>query len=74
MQDLEHTGIAMSSGDMMDTSQMLVQNGNYTDERFIDIMVPHHQMAIDMAKTAQENAEHPEIKQLSQDTLPVHKL
>jgi uncharacterized protein (DUF305 family) len=43
----------------------LVQNGNYSDERFIDMMVPHHQMAVDLAKVAKEQGQHTEITQLA---------
>jgi uncharacterized protein (DUF305 family) len=50
-----------------DASGMLTENGEYSDERFIDAMVPHHQGAIDMAQVALENAEHPEILALSED-------
>ena len=35
------------------------------DLMFMDSMTPHHQSAIDMAKLAQEQGEHPEIKQLA---------
>lgn len=48
---------------------MMAQTGAYSDERFIDMMVPHHQGAIDMAKVAQEKAEHPEIKQLADNVI-----
>ena len=47
----------------------LVQDGDYSDERFIDMMAPHHQMAVVMAKVAEDNAEHPEIKQLADNTI-----
>ncbi len=54
-----------TAGDLQATApDTLVQNGEYSDERFIDMMVPHHQTAVDMGKVAQENAEHPELKQL----------
>jgi uncharacterized protein (DUF305 family) len=43
----------------------LVQNGRYSDERFIDMMVPHHLMAIQMAQIAQKQGEHAQIKQLA---------
>ena len=43
----------------------LVQNGHYSDERFIDMLVPHHLMAIQMAQVAQKQGEHAEIKQLA---------
>lgn len=35
------------------------------DQMFIDMMVPHHQGALDMAKIAQERAEHPELKAMA---------
>jgi uncharacterized protein (DUF305 family) len=35
------------------------------DQMFIDMMVPHHQAAIEMALVALEKAEHPEIKQMA---------
>src|SRR4051794_294921 len=35
------------------------------DQNFIDMMVTHHQAAIDMAKVAQRQGEHAEIKQLA---------
>jgi uncharacterized protein (DUF305 family) len=37
------------------------------DQAFIDGMVPHHLAAVDMARIAQEKAEHAEIKQLADD-------
>ena len=33
------------------------------DQEFIDMMVAHHQSGVEMAKLAQERAEHPELKQ-----------
>lgn len=39
-------------------------SGEY-DQMFIDMMVTHHQAAVEMAKVAQRKAEHPEIKQLA---------
>ncbi len=35
------------------------------DRVFIDMMVPHHQGAVEMAKLAQQRGEHPEIKQMA---------
>ena len=54
---------------MMAASEMLMENGEYSDERFIDAMVPHHQGAIDMAEVALENAEHPELLQLAENVI-----
>ncbi len=44
---------------------VLIHNGEYSDQRFIDIMAAHHAMAIDMAKVATDKAEHPEIRNLA---------
>jgi uncharacterized protein (DUF305 family) len=51
------------------TSEMLMENGEYSDERFIDAMGPHHQEAVDMARVALANAEHPEIRQLAENII-----
>lgn len=37
------------------------------DEAFIDMMVPHHQAAIEMARIAQERATHDELRALADD-------
>ena len=69
MQSMEHTDMEMGSGQMMDASQMVMENGKYSDERFIDAMVPHHQGAIEMAQVALQNAEHPEIRTLANNII-----
>ena len=43
--------------------------GNPTDRAFVAEMIPHHQMAIDMAKMAEESAGHSEIKALAGDII-----
>ena len=45
--------------------EWLVVNGQYSDQRFIDMMVPHHMMAVQMAQVALQKGQHPEIKQLA---------
>ena len=62
---MDHSQMGHGSGGM--ASGMIMQNGEYSDERFIDAMVPHHQSAIEMAQVALENAEHDEIKQLAEN-------
>jgi uncharacterized protein (DUF305 family) len=57
---MDHGGMA---------SGMLVENDKYSDERFIDAMIPHHRGAIDMAEVALENAEHQEIIELSRNII-----
>ena len=60
-----HSSMGMGSKGM--AQQMVMQDGKYSDERFIDAMVPHHQGAIAMAEVALDNAEHEEIKDLSRN-------
>jgi uncharacterized protein (DUF305 family) len=58
-----HGSMGMGSKGM--ARQMVMENGKYSDRRFIDAMVPHHQGAIAMAEIALKNAQHEEIIQLS---------
>jgi uncharacterized protein (DUF305 family) len=62
-----HGSIGMGSGSV--ARQMVMENGKYSDERFIDAMVPHHQGAIAMARVALKNAEHEEIQELSRNII-----
>jgi uncharacterized protein (DUF305 family) len=64
---MDHGQMGMGSKDM--ARQMVMQNGEYSDERFIDAMVPHHQGAIAMARVALTNAEHEKIKELSRNII-----
>lgn len=52
-----------ASGNM--APEWLVVNGQYSDQRFIDMMVPHHMMAVQMAQIALQKGQHAEIKQLA---------
>jgi hypothetical protein len=63
--NMDHGSMGMGSKGM--AKQMVMENGEYSDEAFIDAMVPHHQGAIAMAEVALKNAEHEEIKQLSRN-------
>jgi uncharacterized protein (DUF305 family) len=40
------------------------------DRQFIDMMVPHHESAVEMAKLAHERAEHTELKSLALGSSP----
>ena len=51
----------------MGAEEMLMEDGEYSDGRFIDAMVPHHQGAIEMAEVALENAEHEEVRALAEE-------
>jgi uncharacterized protein (DUF305 family) len=63
----------MDHGSGGTASDMVMKNGTYSDESFIDAMVPHHQGAVDMARVALKNAEHPEIKQLAQNIITTQR-
>jgi uncharacterized protein (DUF305 family) len=62
-----HGSMGMGSSGM--AKQMVMENGKYSDEAFIDAMVPHHQGAIEMAEVALKNAEHEQIKELSHNII-----
>ena len=71
-QGMDHESMGhgdMGSEGMMAPSEMVMAGGEYSDERFIDAMVPHHQGAIDMAEVALENAEHLELLQLAENVI-----
>ncbi|MDP9486387.1 MAG: DUF305 domain-containing protein [Actinomycetota bacterium] len=59
----------MGDGGMMDEmmggSMQEMMGGDATDEMFLRMMIPHHQMAVDMAEKALEEAEHPELEELA---------
>ena len=65
MGDME--GMSHGSGGM--ASGMPMKNGKYSDELFVDAMVPHHEGAVEMAEVALKNAEHGEIEQLAEDII-----
>ena len=52
---------------MMDGSMQEMMGGDATDAMFLRMMIPHHQMAVDMSEEALDgNAEHPELAELAQ--------
>lgn len=62
-----HAGSHMSMDDMI--TGLAGKAGDEFDKAFIAEMIAHHQGAIDMAKEAQINAKHDEIKKLSNDII-----
>jgi len=48
-----------------DMARLQAATGKQFDRLFLDMMVPHHQMAIDMSKEAVTKAEHAEIKEMA---------
>ena len=56
--------------EMMDDNQMQEMMGDDgADAMFLRMMIPHHQLAIDMSEQALEQAEHPELKELAQQII-----
>ena len=53
----------------MDMSHMQSMTGNTLDIMFIDMMIPHHEGAVVMARDALSKAEHQEIKDFSQKVI-----
>ena len=47
-------------------SGMGMMSQQQADQHFIEMMIPHHQGAVDMANLALNKAKHPEIKKLSE--------
>lgn len=58
---------SMSSAMQTPTQALSSKTGDEFDTAFIDEMIIHHQGAIDMAKLAEKNAKHDEVKRLSKD-------
>ncbi len=53
----------------MDMTRLNAASGNAFDLMFLDMMTPHHQGAITMAREALSRAEQPEIKQIAQQII-----
>ena len=47
----------------------LIVDGEYSDERFVDMMAAHHSAAVEMAKVAWQNGEHEEVRQLAEEEI-----
>lgn len=62
-ENLQMPGMSSMS---MDMTHMQTVSGKQLERMFIDMMIPHHQGAIEMARDAMAKAEHQEIKDLAQ--------
>ncbi len=51
---------------MMGGSMQEMMGGDTTDTMFLRMMIPHHQLAIEMSEEALDEAEHPELEELAQ--------
>jgi len=68
MKDMNHEDMKGTDG-----SGTVMENSKYSDEAFIDDMVPHHQGAVEMAEVALENAEHEEIRRLARNIISTQR-
>jgi uncharacterized protein (DUF305 family) len=55
----------MGNGGMMDSSMHGMMGGDTLDIMFLEMMIPHHQAAVDMSEEALSKAEHPELRDLA---------
>lgn len=62
--ELEPEGHDMSMDDMVEG--LKGKEGDAFDKAFIELMIPHHQGAVDMANLALQHAGHQELKDLAQ--------
>jgi uncharacterized protein (DUF305 family) len=62
----EQMGGMMDNG-MMDGSVQGMMGGDALDTMFLKMMIPHHQIAVEMADEALSKAEHPELRDLAQE-------
>jgi len=62
MRGMDHGG-AMTMDGM--TAALQGKTGDAFDQAFIEMMIPHHQGAVDMAELAKTNAKHAEIKAMA---------
>jgi uncharacterized protein (DUF305 family) len=62
----EQMGGMMDNG-MMDGSMQGMMGGDALDTMFLKMMIPHHQLAVEMADEALSKAEHPELRDLAQE-------
>ena len=71
IESMSHQGMSGMEGMEMKTmSQELTgKSGDEFDRAFISMMIEHHQDAVDMAKQAQTNAKHDEIKTLANEII-----
>jgi len=59
--------LSMSMDDMM--AELENKTGDDFDKAFIEMMIPHHEGAIEMAKAAKQSAKHDEIRTMADDII-----
>ncbi len=58
---------------MMRGSMQEMMGGDATDEMFLRMMIPHHQVAVEMSEKALDEAEHPELENLARKIIAEQK-
>jgi len=61
------SGMDMSMNGM--TEMLEGKEGDAFDKAFLDMMIDHHQGAVDMANLAKQNAKHDEIKKMADEII-----
>lgn len=56
-------------GMMSDADMEMLESTDMFDQMFIDMMIEHHQSAIDMAREVQTATERPEVQQLAEEII-----
>jgi uncharacterized protein (DUF305 family) len=59
----------MASMEKMDTEMKMVEPSGNSDVDFAKLMLPHHQAAIDMAKTLLVYGKDPQMRRLAQEII-----
>jgi uncharacterized protein (DUF305 family) len=66
---LAFAGVAGASTAVASTAQTAKATANATDRAFVREMIPHHQMATEMAKMAEMQAQHAQIRTLAKSII-----
>lgn len=64
-QMMDHSAMSMEGDMMVMTDQLKNLTGDDFDKKFLELMIEHHQSAIDMARPGEANAQHQELKALT---------
>lgn len=71
MGDMDHESMGESDGMMTpdDLATLEAANGTETSRIFLKQMIVHHEGAVEMARTALENGQHPDVLELAQQVI-----
>jgi uncharacterized protein (DUF305 family) len=62
----DHSAMGVENDMAGMTDQLKDLSGDTFDKKFLELMILHHQSAIDMSRPAAKNAQHQEVKTLAQ--------